>query len=490
MSEGLTMASTNTKTKLPTPKTHGGAVAVRTNAEFELRRSVMSTMLFEDQFYEDGVSISDRIADLVPKVKPELVKDIAIEARHQMKLRHVPLWIIRIMAKLPTHKHLVADTLDACIKRADEPAEFLALYWKNGKEPLSHQVKKGLARSIQKFDEYSMAKYLKDKDITLRDVMFLSHSKPKDARKRLYTRNERKLEKAGNKKFVLSKSEKLYKKLADLNLSVPDTWEVALSSSKDKTAEWTRLLKDKRMGGMAVLRNLRNCINAKVSKDLISKSIMEANYRWVLPFRFISAAKYAPQFEEVLDKAMITTLENGSKLPGKTVVVVDVSGSMYGSSISGKSEMDRAKSACALASILREVCEEPVIYATAGSDFTRAHKTQLVPARRGMDLIDAIYNMCRPLGGGGIFLNQVMNYIDEIESRIDRVVVITDEQDCSTHPNDSPSKAKLLGKKNYMINVASYKLGIGYKKWHHIDGFSEEIINYIKGYEELCENLQ
>jgi low affinity Fe/Cu permease len=102
---------TNTKTKDKSPIfTHEGAVASKINPELQLRRSVMTCMLFENTFYEDGQSVADRIKDLVPKVKAEKVAQIAVEARTKQKLRHVPLLIAREMARTDSHKHLVADT--------------------------------------------------------------------------------------------------------------------------------------------------------------------------------------------------------------------------------------------------------------------------------------------------------------------------------------------------------------------------------------------
>jgi hypothetical protein len=39
---------------------------------------------------------------------------------------------------------------------ADELAEFVALYWADGRVPLSAQVKKGLAGAFTSFDEYAL----------------------------------------------------------------------------------------------------------------------------------------------------------------------------------------------------------------------------------------------------------------------------------------------------------------------------------------------
>src|SRR5271168_2811683 len=136
------------------PRTHEGAPARNVSTALQLRRSVMACLLWENQFYEDGVEIAGRIQTLVPKVKPEVVAALAVEARGKMKLRHAPLLLVREMARQKTHRALVATTLTQVIQRADELAEFVAIYWKDGKTPLSAQVKKGLAQAFRKFDEY------------------------------------------------------------------------------------------------------------------------------------------------------------------------------------------------------------------------------------------------------------------------------------------------------------------------------------------------
>ena len=101
----------------------------------------MNCLLWEDQFYEDGVSIAERIAGLVPKVEPEAAAALAVEAREAMKLRHAPLLVVREMARHPTHRGLVADTLARIVQRPDELTEFLALYWANELGPLEQRKK-------------------------------------------------------------------------------------------------------------------------------------------------------------------------------------------------------------------------------------------------------------------------------------------------------------------------------------------------------------
>ena len=68
--------------------THEGAKAVRIDPLAQLERSVMSCLLWESEFYEDGQTIGQRIAELVKTVPAEDVARVAIQAKEDMKLRH------------------------------------------------------------------------------------------------------------------------------------------------------------------------------------------------------------------------------------------------------------------------------------------------------------------------------------------------------------------------------------------------------------------
>ena len=458
------------KLNVPKPSihTHEGGKAKHVNAELELRRSVMACMLWEKQFYESGQDIADRIAGLIPKVAPEKVATIAVEAREQMKLRHVPLLIVREMARHNAHKHLVAGTLARVIQRADELAEFVAIYWKDKKQPLSAQVKKGLAAAFTKFSAYQLAKYNRDGSIKLRDVLFLCHAKPKDP-----------------------EQEAAWKKLVDGTLEPPDTWEVALSSGGDKKAHWERLLSKNKLGAMALLRNLRNFNQSSVDEGIVLSALDKIKVERVLPFRFISAARYAPQWEPQLETAMLKCLSEHDKIPGHTVLLLDVSGSMD-SQVSSRSEITRLDAACGVAMLAREICERVDV-------FTFSMKLIQVPARRGFALRDVIVNSQEhsgtPLGEAVRCVYAGRDHIVRSVSfsgyfghnqradvsykgyslRPDRLIVITDEQSADSVPDP-------IGK-GYMINVASAKNGVGYGAWTHIDGWSEAVINYIREYE-------
>jgi hypothetical protein len=430
------------------PRTHEGAPARDISNELQLRRSVLACLLWESQFYEDGAEIAGRIAELVPKVAAEKVAALAVAARDKMKLRHAPLLLVREMARHATHRGFVADTLTRVIQRADELAEFVAIYWKDGRVPLSAQVKKGLAAAFPKFDEYALAKYDRGGPVKLRDVLFLAHAKPRD-----------------------EAQAEVWKRLIAGELTAPDTWEVALSAGADKREAWERLLREQKLGALALLRNLRNMREAGVEEALILAALREMNTARVLPFRFLAAARYAPQWEEALEQAMLKGLASQDnlqeKLAGKTVVLVDVSGSMT-AQLSQRSEMLRTDAAYGLAMLLREIGEKVSV-------FSFSDLLVEVPARRGFALRDAIDASQRHNS------TQLGKAVDELNRShgYDRLIVISDEQ---AHDAVSAPKGK-----GYVINVASYRNGVGYGKWTHIDGWSESVVEYIRSLEQTAE---
>jgi hypothetical protein len=456
------MARLNTFNLARGARTHEGAPARNISDDLQLRRSVLACLLWENQFYEDGVEIAGRIAELVPKVQAERVAALAIEAREQMKLRHAPLLLVREMARHKTHRGLVVETLERVIQRADELCEFVAIYWKEGRVPLSGQVKKGLAAAFPKFDEYQLAKYDRSGPIKLRDVLFLCHAKPRDEAQ------------AG-----------VWKKLIWGRLAVPDTWEVALSASgagngATKREAWTRLVTENKLGALALLRNLRNLREAGVDEKLVLAALEGMNTQRVLPFRFLAAARHAVQWEPVLESAMLKCVASQPKLAGKTVLLIDVSGSMI-APLSRRSEMLRTDAAYGLAVLLREIGERLAVYSFSDNLVE-------VPARRGFALRDAIDASQRH---NGTYLGKAVEQLNQKE-RYDRLIVITDEQAHDSVPNpgswsdgqpalSSPKGSRPSG---YVINVASNKNGVGYGKWTHIDGWSESVVEYVRLLEE------
>lgn len=438
--------------KVETLKTHEGATAKHISPELQLRRSVMNCLLFEKGFYESGVEIAERIKQLIPQVDAKKCYEIACSAREDAGLRHVPLLILREMCRLRTHRRYVSRGLQRVIKRPDQMTDFLALYWdtNEGKRTLPHKVKDGLARVFTKFNEYQLRKHAhSDRKVKLRDVLFLSHAKPID-----------------------EKQATVWKRLVDNELKPIDTWETMLSAGQDKKETFHKLMIEEKLGALAYVRNLRNMVDAGCSVGIMIDYADRVDVSKVFPWQFIAAATYAPSREVSLEKMFRRAIANQPKLPGKTVFLIDHSGSMS-DLLSAKGTMKYTDAACGVAMMLRELCDNVEI-------FTFSESVVYIPPRSGFALRDAI-KISQPMGG--TLMGQAITEVLAAHPDYDRLIVITDEQSSDRVPNPT------YGRKNYMINVASNKNGVGYGPWTHLDGFSSHVLTWMHEQEKIEQTL-
>src|SRR6267142_2114898 len=372
------MAKMNVWKRMFPVRTHEGALAQKVDAKSELRRTVLTCLLWEDTFYEKGNDIAKRIAALAAENKPEVVAALAREARGKMQLRHAPLFLVRESA------------------------------------------------------------------VKLRDVLFLCHAKPQDEAQAA-----------------------LWKKLVENTLESTDTWEVALSAGKDKRENFERLLREGKLGGMAVLRNLRLMLASGVDPKLIRERL-DKDVARALPFRFVTAARHAPKLEDALEKAMLKGIAGFEQLAGSTGLVVDVSGSMN-YKLSKMGETTRMDAAAGLAILLREKAEDFSIA-------TFSDACVELPPQRGFALRDAIVGS---QAHSGTYLKRALTQLHEKAEwrELNRLIVITDEQS-----HDGILRA--WTPRAYVVNVAPYKHGISYGNgWTHLDGWSERIVDYVAAVE-------
>jgi hypothetical protein len=469
------VAKTNkTKRGSRVAKTHEGGRGVLPTGEQELRRILSTCLLFEKTFYEGGNSLASRLGVACEHVSKEVLISESMRSKHEMHLRHAPLWAACHLTRL--HKGAdVGNTISSVIVRADEPAEIISMYWKmNGKKaPLSKQLKLGIADALTKFDEYQLAKWDRPSEISLRDVIFMTHPgyAPGKQRPTDDVGLAPAVERSSYKRGATSRHENnLLTKLIMGELKTPDTWEVALSAipkddKEKRVAEWTRLLSERRLGALALLRNLRNMDEDGVDDQIVSSALRDCRAHRILPYQLLAAYKFAPAFGRDIEDVMLRGMEGFPQLDGKTCVVVDVSGSMDWE-LAGRSKMNRMDAACGLAIMLSEMSHRCRVFTFSNSDVE-------VPQVRGFGLMDAIINSQHH---GGTYLGKSLQNIDrKIDGKgFNRMIVITDEQ----------AHDRILPMKNvpdkYLLNVAPYKVGLNTEGgWVRINGFSTSVAEWI-----------
>jgi len=465
------MSSLNKSKRITTRRTttyEGGAAKSFTPTQ-ELERAVMSCFLWEDSFYESGENIADRIINLVQKIQSiREITNIGIKAKDS-GIRHAPLLIAVALVKKyrgmeysnqEANKPLIRQYIYDVIRRADELSEMLALWKKvNGDnlKPIPRILKEGVALAFGKFNAYQFAKYKGNaKEISLRDVMFLTHPTPSEDRTMLY------------------------RQIANNKLKSPDTWEVSLSAGNDKRETFERLMKEKKLGALAFLRNLRNMYAAGVKRSLINQYGMSLKFDKVFPFRFVAAWKAIKEFTGRTPPFLYKINETFSEIgiEGATLFFIDVSGSME-QSLSKRSDMERIDAACALGAIGAEIFENCDVVS-----FSHTYKHVML----GRDIYDNIKEISNSQHHVSTELwESLREWLETSGREYVRLIIITDEQ-VSDNYRDNPIMN--LPSMTYIINVGTYSRGIKYpgnSRVVRINGFSEAIIKYIIEYEKAMK---
>lgn len=476
-----------TNVKKTSPNAYGNQTRELTAYE-KLQRSAINCLLWEDTFYEDGESIADRIKKYMKQVTPEQARSVLKEAKVDNKLRHMPLFLLVNMAK---NGYLTAEDVANTITRVDDMSELLSLYWSTdwkdstgntvkNKHTVPKSIVKGIQKALPKFDEYQLAKYRGDRyDVSLKTVIKMTHPKPENA-----------------------EMEALWGRAINGNLATPDTWEVGLTNCHtpaEKKEFWTRMLTEKtekgfnKLGALALIRNLRNMQSVNVDEDNIRSALSSASMSKILPFQLVTAARYAPQLEDVLETKLLESIDSMEKLEGDTVVLLDTSGSMR-SPLSGKGETTCQDVAASMGAIIRGVCNKSIIY-------TFQEDIQVVPSgRKGFALIDCVRRA--PSGGTSVIdctNDAVRLYKESHNGKYPaRVIVVTDEQTNSDGTGRSWRRGTTVKLDNlpsncngYIINVGTYENGVGYNNscnYVHINGWSENVLKYISAYEKFKKN--
>ena len=224
---------------------------------------------------------------------------------------------------------------------------------------------------------------------------------------------------------------KLWKNLLEGTLKPAYTWETELSAKGNNKETWEQLIDSGKVGYMALLRNLRNILNSDASNiwkvlDKIADPVSVRQSRQ-LPFRFLSAYRNIPyntSFEkwsqedvrEALEKAVDTSIENLPKIPGKTVIAIDVSGSMC-DTISAKSDIRCSDIAMMLGIIADRICERAIVYT-----FDDTLKQMIIPHRNGV-LETVTRHSCR---GGGTDMYLPIEHMLNANVNADRVIYLSD----------------------------------------------------------------
>ena len=461
-------------------QTHEGGTGHLRDAKSELFLLAVANMVGQDTFYEAGGKRDDRYTQFVRKLAvddPEWTAALLAWLRGSANMRTAALvgaaefTRARLDASAPGHSRQV---IAAVLQRADEPGELLGYWTSRYGRAIPKPVKRGIEDALGSlYTERALLKYdTASKGFRFGDVIELVHPMPKalwqgDLFKHAIDRRHGRDEepplslallqtRAALAEWPLERRRQLLSRpdAADTLAHAGMTWEALagwLQGPMDKQA-WEAVIPS--MGYMALLRNLRNFDEAGVSDEVaegVAKRLADpeqvARSRQ-FPFRFLAAYKHAPslRWAHPLEKALGYSLANVPRLPGRTLVLVDRSGSMFGG-VSERTQLNRADSAAIFGVALAARAEHADLV-EFGSTSRR------VEFGKGESLLRVLERF-HDLGG--------TNTTEAVRSHFnghDRVLVVTDEQASYSFYGD-PLAQIPASVSAYTWNLAGYQAGHG-----------------------------
>ncbi len=394
-----------------------GFPAYRMNLKEELVTAVLTSMFGEPKFYGSTDNDIVRLATECASAAPEFLCKLACYARNEANLRSVSHVLTCVIAR-EAHE-FTRTTVRNVVVRPDDITEIFACYKQMYGKPFPNALKRETAQVLQRFDEYQLAKYNGGhRSVTFRDVLRITHPTPKD-----------------------SSTEALFGKILSDTLATPYTWETELSARGNTRAVWNELIASGKVGYMALLRNLRNIVkcgaNLAPVLDALSDPERVKTSRQ-LPFRFYSAyltlsseGLMTDEIHRALEKALTASVENMEPIPGRTLIAIDVSGSMM-TAVSRKSILRCADIAALLGAMASRLCEDATVcYFDSPNRWSLFNQKGYQVRHYGK--YDSILEICRAsvFSGGGTEMDLPMQFaLEEDPSRsvrpFDRVIYFSD----------------------------------------------------------------
>lgn len=157
-----------------------GHVAYGMTDKEKLVTQVLTSFFNEKKFYGDNSNEMQETIKRVIKEDPKFIANLAVFARREYNMRSVSHVLTAYLAHEVEGKPYTKETVNAVSLRGDDVTEIMACYLNLFGKPIPNSLKKGISKVLQRFDEYTLAKYKgSGKEVKMRDLLCLCRPTPK-----------------------------------------------------------------------------------------------------------------------------------------------------------------------------------------------------------------------------------------------------------------------------------------------------------------------
>lgn len=319
----------------------------KTTYRDELVNAVLTFMAGDHR--QNGVN-EERILQLAEQLAsedPGFLLRLTAYARRECALRSISHLLAAV-----TGRHAPAyakAAVRAVAMRPDDLCGILSVYKRFYGKSFPNALRKGIAEVFRTFDEDSLARYRSGKgSVTLRDLVRICHPAPEN-----------------------EDQEKLFRKVVRGELAAPYSWQTELSARGNTREVWDELIRSGKLGYSDMLRNLRSMFRTGADVRPVfnvfadpecAKEVKSFPYRIYSAYLALKREGFlTAEAEQALEKAAAASVADLPHISGRTLIAVDVSGSMR-EKVSPRSFVTWADLAGFCASAAGFLCERSTIF--------------------------------------------------------------------------------------------------------------------------------
>jgi 60 kDa SS-A/Ro ribonucleoprotein len=407
---------------------------------------VLTTGVLENTFYVDANTLAQESLDVIGRMAAddtELLARMIVYARTEGLLRTVPIMALAVLSS--ADPVAFARVFPRVIRTPNDLKDFVTLARKGGiRAGLGRAVKRAVNDWLTGLTEYHAIKYgSRSGDVTLRDVLRITHPKPKDTRadalfhylvNGLTPENAERVRERLPQVWAFEQLKRAddpterRRRIVEGRLP----YEVVVGAMAPDTALWAELMRQ--MPYLALLRHLNTLTRAGVLGDWDAAHYVAERLAsgeavakaMVLPFQLFIAHKTlvaeAPRVvREALEEALELSFANVPALPGVTCIAPDVSGSMSHGYVSGRGQVRTIDIAAIFAAACLKKSADAIVL---------PFEHQVVDVRlSARDTLMTTADKLAKVGGGGTAVAAPISHLLAKRQRVDTVIGITDSED-------------------------------------------------------------
>lgn len=405
------------------------------------------TGTFGNTFYADAASQLEKIKELVNKVDPKFIADLAVYSRQSAYMKDMPAYLLAVLANKDIE--LFKSTFPKVMDNGKMVRNFVQIIRSGvtGRKSLGSAPKRAISNWIASRKDSQLFNDSVGNDPSLSDVIKMVHPTPETkSRKAFYGYLTGRKHDASLLPDIVREFEAFKTAVAEKaeNRKTPNVNFQMLTALPLSEADWESIAKNAKwqMTRMNLNTFARHGVYSKPENvKMIAERLRNASFienAKVFPYQLFTAylntvggSDVPETITNALQDAMETAIKNVPRLDGKIFVGVDISGSMNDSITGYRTGGVSSKTSC------RQVAALLASAIKRKNDETEIYTFDTVAREIRLNGRDSVMTNAQKIAtpGGGTDCSSFIKLLNDQKSKGDLVVVVSDNESWADRAN-------------------------------------------------------